>query len=384
MPTDPVHQLTALAGHPARRDVAIAWPAVEASIGSRLPADYRSLVEALPDGAFRDLVRVNRPGDQQHPGTEFLGYYAGWLDTWRAWRAAGRGTFPYPIFPEPGGLLPWATGPRMAPVFWLTGPDDPDHWPVILVDPGFQQWGRHPGPASAFLLDALTGRFDTTPFGFTLSSDDRPAFVPAGSAATRPPPPADGPDPAPDPRPAHDFFATRGRATDEFHELATLLGAPPAPRGEPLPDDLPADYRRFQATYGPGRLGDIVVPAPGVLLADVHLRLRLARFPCAVYPEPGGLITWGRTTDGGLLAWAPTVTDPQSWGTVAISSDLADIGHSAELSFTGLLRRYADLSTDLPNILRGRTRPAAPLQFHPAGVVTTQAWVRGGPAPSSG
>jgi hypothetical protein len=171
---------------------------------------------------------------------------------------------------------------------------------------------------------------------------------------------------APGPRPAHEYFAARGRAVDEFHELATLLGAPPAPHGEPLPDGLPPDYRRFLATYGPGRLGDIVVPAPGVLLADVHLRLRLAHFPCAVHPERGGLIAWGRTDDGGILAWAPTTGDPQNWGTVAISRDLSEVRHGAEFSFSGLLRRYADLSAASPHLLEGRPRPPLPVHFLPA------------------
>src|SRR5690349_8113259 len=85
------------------------WAAIEASLGLSLPTDYKKLVESFPDGRFQGAIRLNRPGDYDNPATEYLGFYANKLGDMRSAREFGDGDFPYPIFPEQGGLLPWAS-----------------------------------------------------------------------------------------------------------------------------------------------------------------------------------------------------------------------------------------------------------------------------------
>jgi hypothetical protein len=327
------------------------------------------LLETFPGGTFRGVLRLNRPGDQDFPATDFLGFYPFRLDDMRAWRASGRGTYPYPIFPEPGGLLPWASGPRLEQVFWLTADTDPDRWPVVLADAEFQRWGTHPGPAAAFLLDALEGRFDTGPFGFDLAVAGQPPLVPdeAGLGAAF--------QIGPGYLPAWDFFQGRGKAAGEYPALARLLGPPErTPPGGAVPwarvherlgTALPADYRAFVDSYGPGRFGDLAIAGPGatgdgdlfaLLLRRTHERLRVADYPCAVHPEPGGIVTWGETADGWTCGWAPTTAEPDRWGTVVITPDLASNRHAAEMSFSDLLCRYADPACP-PDTFAGRPHP---------------------------
>src|SRR4051794_18994217 len=83
------------------------WKVIEESIGLRLPAAYKELVEVLPPGHFHEFVRVTKPGDMGGSRDEFLGYYAHRLEDMRAWRESEPSRFPLPIFPERGGLLPW-------------------------------------------------------------------------------------------------------------------------------------------------------------------------------------------------------------------------------------------------------------------------------------
>jgi SUKH superfamily protein len=101
------------------------WKVIEKSLGLRLPVAYKELVEILPPGRFQDFVQVIRPGDVTGSRDEFLGYYAYRLDDMRAWREEEPSRFPMPIFPEPGGLLPWGTSKRAGLFFWLTDGEDP-------------------------------------------------------------------------------------------------------------------------------------------------------------------------------------------------------------------------------------------------------------------
>jgi hypothetical protein len=69
------------------------------------------------------------------------------------------GTVPFPLFPDPGGALPWARSDNGDVVYWLTRGDDPDRWPVAVW---FARSGRREasvveGGAAAFLSGWIGG-----------------------------------------------------------------------------------------------------------------------------------------------------------------------------------------------------------------------------------
>jgi hypothetical protein len=346
-----VQHLAGLVGVPARRTGRFDWAAIEESVRLPLPADYKELVETFPDGTFQGLVRVNRPGDDGYPREEFLGFYAYRLDDMRGWRSAGHGDFPYPIHPEPGGLLPWASGPRLEPVFWLTGAGDPDEWPVVTADADFRDWRVFPGGACQFLTEVVLGRFGAGQFGADLSGP--PRFTAAAPASQPEPEPA-AVAPAP-------FLQATGRAVDEFAMLAKTLGpaqAPAPPVDWPLLERqlelaLPADYKSFVDTYGAGEYCDITIAAPGgptdadllSLMKREYLRIRdpgRRSFDGQLYPERGGIVPWGSTRGGWLCGWAPTTPDPNRWGVVVIDPEITLVHHTAHLSFSAFLLAYLD------------------------------------------
>lgn len=55
---------------------------------------------------------------------------AGWLDQERGSRNSKPEKCPYPFYPEPGGLLPWAGTDNGDRVCWLTE-GQPDGWTVV-------------------------------------------------------------------------------------------------------------------------------------------------------------------------------------------------------------------------------------------------------------
>ncbi len=119
--------LAALAGVSLAGGTAYDWDEIEADLGTRLPADYKLLAEAFPGGWFRQFVRPHKPA-RQVGGTQWLlgEWAAGQVENVRMWRAQGDGTVPYPVYPEPSGLLLWGALRDSGYAFWLTDRGEPE------------------------------------------------------------------------------------------------------------------------------------------------------------------------------------------------------------------------------------------------------------------
>jgi hypothetical protein len=333
------------------------WAAIEASLGLALPDDYKEIVEHLPDGRFQGFVRVIRPGDDNHPKSTYLGYYGYRLEDMRKWRADEPSRFPYPIYPEPGGLLPWGTSNRAGLFFWLTEGRDSAAWPIVVAHPEFIHWTTpYQGTICDFLKQVVLGRFDASPFVVDLPPGQSPWFEPRPQAA-----PATS-----QPTTNADFFLSRkswsgGQPVSRLDELEKHLGAPSHPvtpiqwehvEGQiGLP--LPSDYKAFIDSYGPGTFCDITIAAPAApadldLLTLINRKYRQATgnprrrvLAPPIHPEPGGMIPWGETPDGWTCCWAPTDHNPDDWGIVLADVNLRPVEYVPDMSFSALLVQYA-------------------------------------------
>ena len=354
-----VERLAGLLGLPDRAGISPDWVAVEASLGVRLPDDYKELVQTFPDGWFQGLLQLNRPGDAGYSVDDFLGFYAhNPLGDMRSWRESGDGVFPYPIFPEAGGVLPWARArPTAGHFFWLTEGEDPNAWPVVMVDGEFTNWRAFDGSACDLLFEIVHGRFDASMFGAGLVVAGDPLFVPFPTPSQQRPLAQREPGP---------WYWTRimnvqsGHPKNRFAELSKMVGLPPV---EVEPVDwiaverrlgfrLPDDYKMFAETYGPGTFCDISIAAPGAsgdadlygLFERSYSQLAGARRPgvpkAPIYPESGGIIPWGQTADGFTCCWLPFDNDPNKWG-VSIPLQTGGIRHYPDLSFSSFLADYA-------------------------------------------
>lgn len=404
---DCVNRLSDLAGISVGRKAENDWQAIEGAIGLQLPEDYKLLVDLLPDGWFRAFVRVLRPGKSSDGLIEFLDSdTSNRLEDMRQRRADEQGVFPYPIYPEPGGLLPWGSAIRGALFFWLTGPADPGDWPVITASAEWDYWDRFDGMVCEFLVQVAAGRYDASGFAdgpITQVTDAAGAYHLAGRAvdlATRMPVfrPIVKRQPArPTSGPRADFWLRRllelgadRLPVNEFAALRQLIG--PDPSGVRQVDwaevqaqlgyGLPSDYRAFVDTYGPGTFGDLLIAAPGAggkadlfaLLEGKSAQVRgLARheWDTPIYPEPGGVISWGETTGGYTCGWAPTSTDPDQWSVVVIAPGAALNSYTFRpgLSFSALLKEHKEHAEQHPGLDLGIIPPrdpsAAQVRFTP-------------------
>ena len=117
--------------------------------------------------------------------------------------------FPYPLFPEPGGLLTWGYIATSGRAMWLTGSRDPDEWPVVAATEECDYWDRFDGTACEFLIAVATARYDASGFiqGATIDAQGvrlpmRPMDLSEQPVFVRSSPP---PVPEPPPVPPTDF-----------------------------------------------------------------------------------------------------------------------------------------------------------------------------------
>jgi SMI1-KNR4 cell-wall len=128
------------------------WAAVEAAIGVRLPTDFKALISRYGAGEFNGLIRPLTPFD---PETTLIDW-SNTLDNEGSFRDLFPEQCPYPFYPEPGGLLTWATTSDGAIMYWLTD-GEPDDWKVVAYD--YDGYGYEPQDVGtvAFLYEWLSG-----------------------------------------------------------------------------------------------------------------------------------------------------------------------------------------------------------------------------------
>jgi hypothetical protein len=104
------------------------WALTEGALGLRLPADFKALVSHYGVGQFGDIGLWDTLTGGVSRFVE-LAYRD--RDHLRQLREQFPGDFPYPFYPEPGGLLEWASTGSGDRLCWLTE-GEPDGWPVVV------------------------------------------------------------------------------------------------------------------------------------------------------------------------------------------------------------------------------------------------------------
>jgi hypothetical protein len=157
MPDDPHDELGALlvpTGELVRPSVD--WAQVEAEVSMRLPGDYKRFVDRYGAGSVEEFPHIFHPT----VGIVLAGTAAAELDGLHEYRSYDHrepGDVPFPVWPEPGGLYPFARTMDGDCCYWRTADADPDRWTVVLSE-SFYDWWEHPTGMAAFLADVLTGR----------------------------------------------------------------------------------------------------------------------------------------------------------------------------------------------------------------------------------
>jgi hypothetical protein len=101
------------------------------------------------------------------------------LDSERVVRDFMEGQYPHPIFPETGGILPWAITDNGGRFFWLTK-GSPANWPTIYYADRSPEFGLFEMPCTELLFKAVSGEsmIFEGPFGSDFNYGQPDSFRP--------------------------------------------------------------------------------------------------------------------------------------------------------------------------------------------------------------
>jgi hypothetical protein len=148
------------------------WDPVEADLGTRLPRDYKAVIETYGPGAFGDFLSVFQPV------TPFLTNELAYQSRRSAevLNSLRNELIPF----APVELLAVARTDNGDTVYWVKEPcDEPDWWTIIGNAARNTTWPFFSGGLAAFLHEVLSGRLRYPIFPDSFPGQ-KPRFIPGG------------------------------------------------------------------------------------------------------------------------------------------------------------------------------------------------------------
>ncbi|MFF4692350.1 histone-like nucleoid-structuring protein Lsr2 [Streptomyces sp. NPDC001307] len=166
------------------------WGSVEATLGFRLPKDYKQLAAVYGPGAFAGFIRIFHPRGV----TQWVDLTGPVPTSMREQlqrdQAAGR-----PVPYDPRSLFAMGVTDNGEHLFWITEPgDDPDAWHIAVNEARGPQWFTFNGTLTDFLISVLSGEADVPQFPDSLRQAAA-TFVPSAPHPSAPVSPSPTPLP---------------------------------------------------------------------------------------------------------------------------------------------------------------------------------------------
>lgn len=150
------------------------WEELFEGLGTRLPAEYVALMNRYGSGCWSQWLQFMTP--LRTSGRGFAHHVSQSLDGYRSLRAEFPQYHPLPVWPEPGGFLPFASSIDGDEIGWLTE-GNPDEWPLIVNPRHAAQGPPLPHNLTDTLLEWSRGRFSTEGFPGLDKLDDPLEFI---------------------------------------------------------------------------------------------------------------------------------------------------------------------------------------------------------------
>ncbi len=133
------------------------WEDVQRRSGIIFPSDYKDYIGTYGTGVVGAYIYPYNPFAAV-TGINLLDQWPRMVDLYRHYRdKIGPRACPYPLYPEPGGLLPWAFTDQEDMLFWRTG-DAPESWTVVVAqEAGEGQFQDYEETMTSFLAKWIAG-----------------------------------------------------------------------------------------------------------------------------------------------------------------------------------------------------------------------------------
>ncbi|QDU31567.1 hypothetical protein ETAA8_67260 [Anatilimnocola aggregata] len=127
---------------------------IEGRLGMRLPTDFKLLIDTYGSGTWSEEFWILNP----HSTEDALWWFDEqdlFLKSLREWPWTDPEDNPYPVWPEPNGLLIWGGQTNGGYMCWQTT-GHPDQWPTVYALDRTPEYFQFEQPCTRFLLSLLT------------------------------------------------------------------------------------------------------------------------------------------------------------------------------------------------------------------------------------
>lgn len=157
------------------------WSKVEKSLGTKLPSDYKDLVDNYGSGAMGGFYNILNPFGAESAGN-LLHRFKTYSKTLAEQHDSDPENWPYAPFPQVPGLIPWGNDSNGNTYYWLVKPKTkPDDWTVVLND--CETFEEYAGSMTDYLVAVFKGKVDALAGNFPGEGDFR--FVQASPVSPR-------------------------------------------------------------------------------------------------------------------------------------------------------------------------------------------------------
>lgn len=145
--------------HPVEPGDATQWRQFEAATGLIFPPDYHAFINTYGTGHIEETIFPHNPFCQRR-GLRAYYNYAQWAQEATAIQATkrrgGDEWFPFPVYPEAGGLLPWGSTSNGDRLLWRTA-QRLEEWSVVVNETRSTNFEVFACSVTAFIYGLLTG-----------------------------------------------------------------------------------------------------------------------------------------------------------------------------------------------------------------------------------
>jgi hypothetical protein len=158
------------------------WSRIEADLGIGLPSDFKRFIAIYGSGSICDFLSLVNPFDLPEGQSVREAVELGLWGFRRLQKQYGK-SFPLPLYPEPGGFLPFGGTENGNALGWRCH-GHPDTWDVVATDTHYEEFLILEGVRFlAFLIDVLNHRSAVFPSLFSDRSFRPPLRFTSASGA---------------------------------------------------------------------------------------------------------------------------------------------------------------------------------------------------------
>lgn len=138
------------------------WSGVVSMLGTDLPSDFVAFINMYGTGCIAEFLWVFNPFEK-NVHLNLLSCSRLILEADREFRESYPQSLPEPLFPEPGGLLPWAVTDNGDRLYWRTKGDQ-NTWTVVVWESRGPEYESYALSMTGFLSAWLQGDIEVPVF----------------------------------------------------------------------------------------------------------------------------------------------------------------------------------------------------------------------------